>query len=141
MFGKEIVEFCTLAAYWVLFMPFLLTSIDPDYKENPLDYFYRNSKIFLYLIAGYLVTFRIIMLIFIQLKSLDLHIWNRLPTEKAQLSLELEEKKAELRNLDTVDGPSSSSRIPRKLSSPLYYDNNLSIIEVHEKQKKNKSVK
>lgn len=146
MFGKEVVEFCTLAVYWVLIMPTVLVIMDSKYNGNPLEYFTKNSKVFLYLIGGYLVTFRIVMMIFMQLKYLDLRIWNRLPTEKALLNLELEEKKAQYKNfdLDAVDGSHSTTRIPKKVAPgpppSLIKDNQISVVEVHETPKKKKSI-
>lgn len=146
MFGKEVVEFCTLAVYWVLVMPTVLVFIDSKYNGNPLDYFTNNSEVFLYLIGGYLVTFRIVMMIFMQLKYLDLRIWNRLPTEKAILRLELEEKKQQYKrnDLDAVDGSPPTTRIPKKVAplppSTLIKDNQFSVVEVHETPKKKKSI-
>lgn len=152
MFAKKVVEACTIAAYWVLFIPLLLQLMKADYKKAPFDYFYANSDLVLYAILGYLITYRIVMLIFMQLKSFDLRLWNRLPSKKAQLDQELEETKSYYKNLDVVDGPPatisySTTRIPKKKAMaappppPAVHDNVLCSAEVHESPKKKKHIK
>lgn len=152
MFAKKVVEACTIGAYWVLFMPLLLKLMKAEYKKAPFDYFYAHSDLVLYAILGYLITYRIVILIFMQLKSFDLRLWNRLPNKKAQLNLELEETKSYYKNLDVVDGPPatisySATRIPKKKAMgappppPAMHDNVLCVAEVHDSPKKKKNNK
>ncbi|TDG44360.1 hypothetical protein AWZ03_009250 [Drosophila navojoa] len=104
MFGKQIVEVCTIVAYWVLFVPLLLVWFEIDVKNDPFIYFFTHSEQVLYLIVGYLVLYRIIRYIFIDFQSFNLILWQKLTNTKAEVDLQLKEGKS-YKELDTVDGP------------------------------------
>ncbi|KAM8715116.1 hypothetical protein ACLKA7_002200 [Drosophila subpalustris] len=108
MFGKQVVEVCTIVTYWVLFVPSLVLWLDLKIENKPFDYFFSHSDYALYLILGYLVTYRVILYIFIKLKTFDLQLWHKLPETQAKLNLELEETKSYFETLDQVDGPPST---------------------------------
>lgn len=116
MFGKQVLEVCTIVTYWVLFVPSLLVWLQLKIDNKPFDYFFSHSDYALYLILGYLVIYRIVLYIFIKLKTFDLRLWHTLPDTKAKLELELEETKSYYETLDHMDGPSLlyGSRILKK---------------------------
>ncbi|EDW78105.1 uncharacterized protein Dwil_GK24187 [Drosophila willistoni] len=145
MFQKRIIELFTLLFYWLIIMPFIYNYCQEEkwikWDMNTLFTSVSDHATFvLFLIAGYVVFYRIVIFIYMKMKVFDGKMWNNMKNAKnpkdpeAMYADKTHYKAVSVEELDTVDGRTKKKmaqpKMIRTISHPLLVEKDLAAIHI-----------